>query len=350
MKEVFLAGCGLACALGTDIQSALQTLQAGGVEPQPMQVGPDLAWPYFGIPDTQPDWYARACHLCQQVVLESGIQDRNIPLFIASCSLHIGAFEGGRLPEGDCLQFSELLTQWLNWQGPVYWISTACTSSSNAMLAALSYLRNGHAQEALVLGLELANRYTSAGFGAMQLLDTRRPRPLAADRSGLVLGEAVAALRLSSQPSPWRICGGANVVDGQDPAGANADAVSQMVRQALVDSRLDPDDIKLIKLQAAGSPGNDLVELEGLREIFPALPALVSFKAEIGHTLGASGAAELALLTACMDQGIWPVTRYLTDPALHATFAVGSPTARYVMSNILGFGGGHATVILERCP
>jgi len=350
MKEVFLAGCGLACALGADMQSALQTLQAGGIEPQPMQVGPDLAWPYFAIPDTQSGWYARARHLCQQVVLESGIQNRNIPLFIASCSLHIGAFEDGEVPEGDCLQFSELLKQWLDWQGPVYWISTACTSSSNAMLAALTCLRQGHAQEALVLGVELSNRYTTAGFGAMQLLDTRRPRPLAADRGGLVLGEAVAALRLSRQASPWRICGGANIVDGQDPAGASADAVSQMVRQALADSRINADSIGLIKLQAAGSPASDPVELAGLRETFPALPALVSFKAEIGHTLGASGAAELALLTACLDQGVWPQTRYATDPALPATFAASSPVARYVMSNILGFGGGHATVILEHCP
>ncbi|GAB2885298.1 hypothetical protein GCM10027046_12150 [Uliginosibacterium flavum] len=353
MISVFLHACGLVSALGPNLPSALARLQNGGVEPNPLAVSPDTVWPCFTIADEDTDWYARARRLTLQAVAECGELDRDAPLFLASCSLDVGAVEDGTPYLTDCQAFAETVVGWLDWRGPVFWISTACSSASNALLAALNYLQSsmqaGPARCALVLGMELRNRFTYAGFGAMQLLDTQRPRPLSADRAGLVLGEAVAALYLSTEPSRWRLCGGANVVDGSDPAGATSDAVQTMVKRALADAGLMASDIDLIKLQAAGSPGNDATELAGLRAAFGTLPALVSLKAEIGHTLGASGAAELALLMACLENKVWPAPRCAADPALGAELASEAPGVCYLMSNILGFGGGHATVIVEDC-
>jgi 3-oxoacyl-(acyl-carrier-protein) synthase len=40
-----------------------------------------------------------------------------------------------------------------------------------ALLSAHRLIGAGEADSALVLGLELANRFSSAGFGALQLLD-----------------------------------------------------------------------------------------------------------------------------------------------------------------------------------
>lgn len=347
---VYLAGRGLACALGLDLASSVKQLQAGGVAPETIAVGGGLSWPYFSIPFAHQDWYARARHLCCQVVAESGADNRDAPLFFASCSQNIGALESGEPAEGDCLSFAEQAAHWLDWRGPVYWISTACTSASNAVLAAVDLLRAHQAEQALVLGVELHNRFTCAGFGAMQLLDSERPRPLAANRAGLVLGEAISALWLSRVPSAWRIAGGANVVDGQDPAGASPQAVAHMARQALTSSGVAASEIDLIKLQAAGSPGNDAAEISGLREVFLQWPALLTLKAELGHTLGASGAAELALLTGCIEQACFPALRHATDPALAIPPTVAVPARpRYLMSTILGFGGGHSTLILEHC-
>ena len=218
-----------------------------------------------------------------------------------------------------------------------------------AILAALRRIRSGAGTEALVLGMEVFNRFSSAGFGAMQLLDPESPRPLAADRAGLVLGEAVAALHLGSTPARWRIRGGANLIDGSNPAGATRSAITRMAGQALADSGLAPADVDLIKLQAAGSPHNDAEEIAGLKAAFPALPALLTLKTRIGHTLGASGAAELALLCACLESGRWPgPTGTGPDPALDVRLADAAPArVRILLANILGFGGGHAAVVLE---
>jgi 3-oxoacyl-[acyl-carrier-protein] synthase-1 len=85
-----------------------------------------------------------------------------------------------------------------------------------------------------------------------------------------------------------------------------------------------------------------------LRAAFDPVPALVSLKATIGHTMGASGAAEIALLTACLEHGVWPGPADPADPELGLRLAEAPPAVRRLLATILGFGGSHATVALER--
>jgi 3-oxoacyl-[acyl-carrier-protein] synthase-1 len=350
VNEVYLAGRGLASALGADLGAALTALAQGGVKTSRFELADGSAWPLYAIADDDSDWTARARRITQRVAHESGALagERSGPLFLASSSQDIGAREDSGDFGGDYQSFADSVAGWLDWRGPVFTISTACTSALNAMLSAHALIRHGDADHALVLGLELRNRVAVGGFAGMQLLSAKRALPFGADRDGRVVGEAVAALHLSRRPARWRLAGGANVVDGRDPAAVVPSAVVAMCHQALANSGLQPQDIALIKAQAAGCPVNDATEAHALRQVFDPLPALVSLKAAIGHTLGASGAAEVALLTACLEAGAWPRIDYPQDAALNAALAERAPaSARHVLACILGFGGGHAAVVLE---
>jgi 3-oxoacyl-[acyl-carrier-protein] synthase-1 len=288
--------------------------------------------------------------LIQAAVAQAGVAAwRDAPLFVASSSLQMGAIETGEATlAGDYADFADDIARWLDWGGPVCIVSTACTSSLNALLAAAAQLNAGRADDAIVLGIELANRYTLAGFAAMQLLSAGAPRPLGLGRDGLALGEAVAVLHLSRRPSRWRWRGGASVVDGRDPTGARAETVARVCREALAAAGLTPEAIDLVKVQAAGSVHNDANEVAGLADVFAALPPLTTLKAAIGHTLGASGAAELALLLACLERGAWPAAHYPPDPEAGASLAPVRPReVRQLLALILGFGGGYAAVALE---
>jgi 3-oxoacyl-[acyl-carrier-protein] synthase I len=354
MNEAYLAGRGLACALGLDLDAALVALGQGGVAPSRFEIAGGSAWPLYTIADFDADRSARARRIIERVAAQSGALagGRSGPLFVASSSLGIGELEdsgdfGGSFG-GDYQTFAETVAAWLDWRGPVYSVCTACTSGLNALLSARTLIRNGQADHVLVLGVELRNRVSVSGFAGMQLLSATRALPFGAARDGLVLGEAVAALHVSAQPSRWRLAGGANVVDGHDPAGCVPSAVIAMCREALHSGALEPRDIALIKPQAAGSPVNDAAEVRALRQVFDPLPALVPLKAAIGHTLGAAGAAEVALLMACLETGIWPRFDYAQDSSLDGPLADHAPPhARHVLASILGFGGGHAAVVLE---
>ncbi|QEL65284.1 3-oxoacyl-[acyl-carrier-protein] synthase I [Oryzomicrobium terrae] len=390
---LYIAGRGLVSSLGANLAEALATLAAGrpgATAHIALGEGSDAqVWPYRAIPDDPIDfsadfpvdstrpadctdpadpadvrdgdaaWYARARRLVRQAVAEAGPQGRDGPLFVASSSSNVGAVEGlAARPDTDCHEFAQRIAAWLDWRGPVFAVATACTSAMNALAAARDLLVNGPWASALVLGVELPNRFTLAGFAAMQLLSPDGARPFGAARNGLVLGEAVAALYLTRHATAatrWAVSGLAGVVDGSDPAGAVAPAIERAIDTALAEAGRKAADIGLIKVQAAGSPGNDAVEAAVLTERFAPLPPLVSLKAALGHTLGASGAAELALLTACLEAGVRPPRDWPIDPELAArgvALADGAtPPAtppRHVLALILGFGGGHAALVLDQ--
>jgi 3-oxoacyl-[acyl-carrier-protein] synthase-1 len=349
MRPVYLAGRGLASALGADLGQALRRLRAGGSQAVQVDLGEGIAAPFLAIEGGASDWFERARDLVREVAAQAGAaQARDGALFVASTSLDMGVREHGISLVADMQGFSERVGSWLDWRGPIYTVCTACTSAMNALLSASALMRAGECNAALVLGLELRNRFTVAGFQGMQLLSPRAAQPLGAARSGLVLGEAVAALRLSAQPARWHLRGGANLVDSRDPAGAVAASVAAVCTQALQRSDVQATQIDLVKLQAAGSEVNDATELAGLRQVFSPLPALVSSKGWLGHTLGAAGAAEIALLTECIEAGLWPAPPYALDPGLQATLATQAPPRlRHVLACILGFGGGHSAVVLE---
>ena len=349
MRPVYLQGRGLVSSLGADLSAALQALGRGGIAPGQVSLPGGTHWPYFSIADAEPHWRLRARRCIEAAMQQAGvIACRHAPLFVASSSLEIGATESGVACLDDCLSFAEQIAQWLEWTGPVYLISSACISALQAMLAAATLIDSGTQDDAIVLGIELHNRFSLSGFAAMQLLTPTCPKPLGSERDGIALGEAVAVLHLSSRPARWRMCGGSNIVDGRDPTGTIALTVAQLCRQVLTASGLEAGDIDLIKLQAAGSPMNDRNELTGLATVFDPLPAVVTFKAALGHTLGASGAAEIALLTAALENKLWPHLNYQLDPGLCAGLCAAPPVSvRYLLAEILGFGGGYAGVILE---
>ncbi|BEP61075.1 beta-ketoacyl-[acyl-carrier-protein] synthase family protein [Variovorax sp. V213] len=355
IEDVYLAGTGLACALGNDPASCVTALARGGVRPTPVAVSEGVQWPVFMLPPQDGSWAGRLERAVRSVAAQAGegAGGRSGPLFVASSSLDIGNMEHElqdlRLG-GDLQDFADLVAGALDWQGPVLTISTACTSALNAVLAACDLIRSGEADEALVIGAELGNRFTVAGFGAMQLLSPDGARPFGAGRNGLVLGEAVAALRIGSRAARWRIAGGSNVVDGRNPSGTEASAVIAMCHEALAQSKLNPRDIDLIKVQAAGSPVNDAIEAQALKQVFDPLPPLVSLKSALGHTLGASGAAELALIVACIEAGAWPSTGYAIDGELGIALSTQAPARlRNMLLNVVGFGGGHASLVLQDC-
>lgn len=351
----YILGRGLACTLGVGVDACLENLREGPSRPQRIHTTPELNWPYYPIPDSPhavpgASWHERARSLVRQVVAECGADiHRDAPLFIASSSLNVGGLEAGAAFPPDQQTFVEEVAAWLDWRGPVFYVASACTSSLNALLSAQALIESGLFDHALVLGIELRNHYTSAGFSGMQLLAPDIPRPLDRSRDGLVLGEAVAALYLGNRSARWRVQGGANRTNGNNPVGADRHVVAQVITQALEASGVTPAQIGLVKLQAAGSPQNDAEEIAGLHRVFPSLPPLITFKAALGHTLGASGAAELILLTACLETGTWPAAVAQTaDPALHAQCSAAPPASpEKILFNILGFGGGHACLVIE---
>jgi 3-oxoacyl-[acyl-carrier-protein] synthase-1 len=360
MTSVSITGIALTSACGADVAQAVAYARSGVGKPSEYTiptVDGQRTIPYFTAPALiGVDATTAVARVCRAALADAGNTTADdLPLFIGSSSLHISEAEAGdgRL-RGDMSTVARRVKTALGLRGADYTFNTACTSSAHALLAAHTLLRAGRHRAALVVGIELANRTTAAGFKAMQLLGSSA-RPFDGARDGLVLGEAIGAVVLSTTPHSGhvRLLGGANAIDTTSPAGADpsGQSLAQLIRCALDRAGIGATDIGLIKAQAAGSPINDAAEAQALADVFRPLPRVTSVKGYFGHLLGACGCAELALLLGCWREGFTPSTAgcHVSDPTLPLAPLtqewVGVP--RYALLNYLGFGGGQAALVVE---
>ena len=230
---------------------------------------------------------------------------------------------------------SDYLRHLLGVKGPCYTVSTACSSSTKAFASARRLIETGVVDAALVGGVDGRCRFALNGFHALGALSAGLCRPLAPDRDGINLGEAVALFTLEraddiSAPSALIVLKGygsssdAHHATAPDPEGRGAEAA---MRAALADAGLTPGDIGYVNLHGTGTVANDAMEMAAVRRVFDPLPTVESTKALTGHCLGAAGAIEAALCWLRLAAG---------------------DVAGAAMSNSFAFGGANASVILAR--
>src|SRR5262249_49098441 len=126
--------------------------------------------------------------------------------------------------------------------------------------------------------------------------------------------------------------------------------------RALKDAGLEGHEIDHVNAHGTGTKLNDRIESIAIREALgkraQEIP-VVSTKAALGHSLGASGAVEsIACILAIRDGVIPPTINYrIPDPECDLDYAVqGMVTreVRHAMSNSFAFGGSNVALIVSR--
>jgi len=360
MSGAFVRACALASALGPDLEAAVERLAGAPVAPaRNTKIGG--AWPYFAIPVAGKDWRKRAAAIARSVAedlrREAALAPGEwaaLPCIVGSSSFSVGAWdEGGWAALEPPFEFSSSLAKAFGVRRPVTAVSTTCTSGFSALDIALGLVAAGEFREVLVLGVEYSNRLTVAGFAGLQLLSATAARPCDRERDGLVLGEALAAVLVSSVPASWRIAALATGMDAASVTGPAPDGavIANAMRAALAGAHWESAAVDLIKLQSGGGRLADSAEANAVREVFAPVPRTVSLKGALGHTLGASGPAELALLLASLARGRVPATWGFAKADEELGLAPSGGDAkglRRVLFNLSGFGGSVMSLALEK--
>ena len=244
--------------------------------------------------------------------------------------------------------------------GVVNTINTACSSSANAIIYASNLLKNKMADIAIVGGVDSLSKFTINGFNALHILSSEKCKPFSEYRSGLNLGEGAAFLILERQEDVSHknifaiISGYGNANDAYHPSSLSdqGNGPYLAMSKALLSSSLKPNQINFINAHGTGTENNDLVESVAMLRLFENPPSFASTKANIGHTLGASGAIEAvySILNIC-HQEIYPNIHF--DKAIESTQL--TPILIYekkninnVMSNSFGFGGNCSSLIFSK--
>jgi len=242
-------------------------------------------------------------------------------------------------------------------------ISTACSSSANAIMLGARMIRSGKLDRVVVGGADCLSKFTINGFKTLMILSETDCKPFDENRTGLNLGEAAAYLVLESDRIVKEenkqvlayVSGYANANDAfhQTASSENGEGAFLAMTQALKVANLVPENIDYINAHGTATPNNDLSESRAIIRVFgDSLPYLSSTKAYTGHTLAAAAVVEavysilalrndvilpnLNFQTAMAETSIVPVTKILNKKLQH------------ILSNSFGFGGNCSTIIFSK--
>ncbi len=257
---------------------------------------------------------------------------------------------------------SEFLKTAFDLRGPAYSISTACSSSAKAFASGLRLLKADMCDAVLVGGVDSLCRLTVGGFDALQSLSDGICNPMSKNRNGINIGEGAALFILRKDAGEIEVLGVGESSDAHHPNAPHPDGVgaARAMQTALARSGITPADISYINLHGTATPLNDIMEAKAVHAVLgPNIPAS-STKPLTGHTLGAAGAIEAAILWLSMsdiDIGAplpvhqWDGERDEELPPInlitsHQSLAPCNRLA--MMSNSFAFGGSNVSVILGK--
>ncbi len=258
-------------------------------------------------------------------------------------------------------------------QGPITTPVAACASGSQAIGEALDLIRLGRADVMIAGGVEaLVHEIPIAGFSVMGALSKRNDepekasRPFDKDRDGFVFSEGAGIVILETLEHAQargahiyaELVGYATSSDAYhiarpDPEGKGAQRV---MRWALEDAGLQPEDVDYINAHGTATPLNDVTETYAIKQVFGEHAyklAISSTKSMIGHTMGAAGAIETIATVLMMENDVILPTINLDEPDPQCDLDYVPNTARparieVAMKNAFGFGGQNACLVLKR--
>ncbi|HSY30532.1 MAG TPA: beta-ketoacyl-ACP synthase II [Verrucomicrobiae bacterium] len=258
-------------------------------------------------------------------------------------------------------------------RGPNSATATACSASAHAIGDSFKIIERGAAEMMICGGTEATiTPMGVGGFSSMKALSTRNDdpshasRPFDAQRDGFVVGEGAGILILESlehaqkrsAPIMGEIVGYGMSGDAYhitQPA-ENGDGAFRVMRAAIKDAKLTPEDIGYVNAHGTSTPLGDVIETRALKRVFgdraKSVP-ISSTKSMTGHLLGGAGGLEAGIAVLALRDQVIPPTINLESPDPECDLDYVPNVARkatldYALSNSFGFGGTNAALIFKR--
>ena len=261
-------------------------------------------------------------------------------------------------------EITQQMASYFGIKGFVTSLSTACSSSANAIITAANLIRTGRARTLAVGGADALSKFTINGFNALMILSDKEATPFDEHRKGLNLGEAGAFLileaesealkhgrKILAQLSGW---GNANDAYHQTASSEDGEGAFLAIEKALHCSGLSPKDIDYINAHGTATVNNDLSESRALIRIFSEeqMPDLSSTKPFTGHTLAVASAVEAIISILSIEKEmIFPNLNFQTPMKgvnIKPVTVLKQKPIQHVLSNSFGFGGNCSALIFSK--
>ncbi|MBO4648519.1 MAG: beta-ketoacyl-[acyl-carrier-protein] synthase family protein [Lentisphaeria bacterium] len=251
--------------------------------------------------------------------------------------------------------------------GPQLSTNSACASGLQALGTALELIQLGKADVVLAGGSDESTPLVASSFQLLYALaeeESSEPeklsRPFDAARTGLVCSEGAGILVVEEYEHAKRrgadilfeIAGYATNCSGWHVSHSDELQIANCMKTALADAGIGPEAVDYVSAHATGTKVGDHAEAAAIRSLLGDRVPVSSLKGHLGHTLGASGALELAAVHGMMRENLVLPTRNLETVDDCAGIRLPRTTeehpVRVCLKNSIAFGGVNASLVCRK--
>ncbi|RNC88371.1 MAG: beta-ketoacyl synthase [Winogradskyella sp.] len=240
----------------------------------------------------------------------------------------------------------------LQTKGPEISHSITCSTALHAMLNGIAWINANMCNKFLVGGSEAPlTSFTIAQMQALKIYArTNDELPCKAldfnkSENTMILSEAasIACLELGKKDNALAYIDGfgygTELLEHNASLSADAECFQRSMTMALGDS--NPEDIDIIVTHTPGTIKGDLAEYTAIKQIFcNKIPTLTTNKAQVGHSLGASGMLSIEMAILMLNH-----QKFIDIPYLEQSRP---KKISKIMINAVGFGGNAVSIILSK--
>jgi 3-oxoacyl-(acyl-carrier-protein) synthase len=259
----------------------------------------------------------------------------------------------------------------LTLKGPSWTVGNACGSANIALITGTDLIRSHRADAVVVTASAVLDRLILHSWAMLGALSTesfndepqRASRPFDRRREGFVPSEGSGAVVLETLRSARargarihaEILGGASASDATWQIRPSQEGQLRVMRAALEDARINPEQVDYVNAHATSTPLGDPVEVSAIKAVLGEhaydIPVNAT-KSMTGHPLSAAALVELIAVILQMENQFVHPTINLEEPdeGLDLDFVPNQAReykTRIAMSNSFGFGGLNSSLIIQ---
>lgn len=284
------------------------------------------------------------------------IHNERTALILSTTKGNVTALENQNIGSAYLHQLAQTIADFFGFKTEPIVVSNACVSGILAISVAKRLVQADVYDNVFVVAGDEVSKFVLSGFNAFQAMSDLPCKPYSINRNGVTLGEASAAVLVSSDKNnaKIKIMGDGSINDANHISGPSrtGEGLYRSIQSALREARINSSQIDYISAHGTATPFNDEMEAIALNRLELENVPVNSFKGFYGHTLGASGLLETVIgIQSVLESKLFVSLGFDTigvSQPINVIEKNETKSIRYFLKTASGFGGSNTAVVFEK--